>query len=119
MLVSSLDSPCVVCVNIACVLARSLAGAGGCGIVNEKTVAKQEVVEIASASGINCEKFFSEFFSQARLHLGDGMSDSQYSFEAVGRRPNTMRVHISRSIPLVYQSPGSSSSVLVLSIRIL
>jgi len=84
---SSLDSPSI----IVCECVR--AGAVERGIVNEKTVAKQEVEDIASILGINCE----DFFSQARLYLGDGISDSQYSFEALGRRTNVMRVHISRS----------------------
>lgn len=54
---------------------------------------KQELEDIASELGINCE----EVFSQARRYLGDGVSDSQYAFEAVCRRPNVMRVSISHS----------------------
>lgn len=64
----------------------------GRGIVNEKTVTQPDVEKIASSLGINCE----QFLSQARVHLGDGISDCQYSFEPLVRRPNAMQVHISR-----------------------
>ena len=72
--------------------------AARCGIGNEITVTKQEVERRASMWGVSGE----EFLSQSRLYLGDGVSESEYSFQALVQQPNLMRVHISRSVSQVH-----------------